>query len=221
MKEKDFIYIEFTGKAKDNGEVFDTTDEETAKKSDLYTDKVSYGAVPIIIGANQVIPGLEEILKEMNIGDSKRVDIQPEKAFGERSSEMIRLLPMSIFKEKDISPEVGKTVNMNGIPGKIISIDGGRVKVDFNHPLAGRVIEYDVKITGEITETLEKAQSVVRYFTGLKSDECETELNGNQFSISIKKYDLPKQVKGNIADTILHWVDGIKKVVFSDIFEAN
>mgnify|MGYP001560874135 CR=1 FL=1 len=221
MKEKDFIYIEFTGKAKDTGEIFDTTDEETAKKADLYTDKVSYGAVPIIIGGNQVIPGLEEVLKEMQIGESRKVDIPPEKAFGERSSEMVHLMSMSLFKEKDMTPEIGKTVNMNGIPGKIVSIDGGRVKIDFNHPLAGKTIEYDVKITGEIADTLEKVQSVVRYFTGLKSEEFTTEMKENEVTVSIKKFDLPRNVKKNMADTILKWVDGIKKVVFADIFESS
>ncbi|MBI2542955.1 MAG: peptidylprolyl isomerase [Candidatus Aenigmarchaeota archaeon] len=220
MKEGDFVYIDFTGRAKDTDEVFDTTIEEMAKLAGIHNPKTVYTPVPIIIGASQLIPGLDEAIKEMNVGDKKKIELQPDKAFGERNSELVKLFPMSIFKQNNIDPEPGRVVTFNGTNGKILNIDGGRIKVDFNHPLAGKVIQYDLEIKSEITESNEKAGSVFQYYTGIK-DNVNVTMNDSQVSISTERADFPKQVKQQIADTIIKWVDGISKVSFVDVFEKG
>lgn len=221
MKDGDFINVEFTGRVKGTDEVFDTTNEEMAKSVGIHNPKTNYGHIPIIIGAGQTIPGLEEALKEMNVGDKKKVVINPDKAFGEKNPELVRLLPMSLFKENRLEPEPGRTVNFNGLQGKILTIDGGRVKVDFNHPLAGKTIEYEVEIKDEIKEPDQRVKAVVRYFTGMKHDDYNVAISGNEASVSVQKADLPKQAKQNIADTIMKWVGGITRVSFVDIFEKK
>ncbi len=221
MKEGDFASIEFTGRIKDTDEVFDTTSEEMAKLAGVYNEKTNYGAVPIIVGANQVIPGLEEAIKEMNVSDKKKVEIPPEKAFGIRNPELVKLLPMSVFKDNRLEPSPGRTVNFNGLQGRILTVDGGRIKVDFNHPLAGRTIEYEIEIKDEIKESDQKVKSVVRYFTGIKHEDANAIVNGNETTIRMQKLDFPKQVKQGIADTIMKWVDGISKVSFIDVFEKK
>lgn len=221
MKEKDFIYVEFTGRTKDTDEVFDTTYEEMAKLAGIHNPKINYGPIPIIIGAKQIIPGLEESLKEMEIGEKRKIEINSEKAFGERNPDLLKLLPMSVFKDNNIQPTIGRVVNFNEISGRVVSVDGGRVKVDFNHPLAGKTIEYDIEIKSEIKDEAEKVKSVVKYFTGIKYEDEDVTIDKNETTIVIQKFDLPKQVKQNIAGTIMKWVDGINKVVFKDVFEAN
>ncbi len=219
MKEKDFVYISFTGRTKDTDEIFDTTDEENAKLAGIHDPKTKYHPIPVIVGANQVIPGLEDAIREMNVGEKKKVTLTSDKAFGGKNPELVRLLPMSIFKDNNLQPAVGRTVNLNGVNGRILSIDGGRVKVDFNHPLAGREIEYDLEIKNQVTDDDEKIQSVVKYYTSINNDEFESRKSENQATINMKKVDLPKQVRKTIADTIMKWVDGISKVVFEDVFE--
>lgn len=221
MKEGDFINIEFTGRVKDTDEVFDTTDEEMAKLAGIYNPKANYGSVPIIIGANQVILGMEEALKEMNVGEKKKIELIPNKAFGERNYEMVKLVPMSFFKESNVEPIVGRLVNFNGVQGKILSIDGGRVKIDFNHPLAGKTIEYEIEIKNEIKENNEKVKSIIRYFTGMKIEDSKVDITNNEVTVSIQKYDLSKPVKKNIADVVMRWIDGITKVKFLDVFEKE
>ncbi len=221
MKEGDFVNLEFTGRIKDTDEVFDTTNEEMAKLAGIYNEKTNYGPVPIIIGAHQLIPGLEDAIKEMNIAEKKKVELTSDKAFGERNPELIKLLPMSVFKDNRMEPSPGRTVNFNGLQGRILSVDGGRVKVDFNHPLASKTIEYEVEIKEEITENNQKIKSTVRYFTGIKYEDSEVVVNGSETSITIPKLDFPKQVKQNIADVIMKWVDGISKVSFIDTFEKK
>ncbi|MEM5797071.1 MAG: FKBP-type peptidyl-prolyl cis-trans isomerase [Candidatus Aenigmatarchaeota archaeon] len=221
MKEGDFVNIELTGRIKDTGEVFDTTSEEMAKLAGIYDEKTNYGPIPIIVGAHQLIPGLEDEIKEMNVGEKKKVELTPDKAFGERNPKLIKVLSMSIFKESQTEPSPGKIVNFNGVQGRILSVDGGRVIVDFNHPLASKTIEYDVEIKEEINEINEKIKSTVRYFTGIKKDDSQVTVNGSETTINVPKFDIPKHIKQNIADTIMKWIDGISKVSFVDVFEKK
>ena len=221
MKEGDFVNIEFTGRIKDTDQVFDTTSEQMAKLAGVYDEKAKYGPVPIIVGSNQVIPGLENTIKEMNVGEKKKAEIPPEKEFGEKNSDLVKLLPMSVFKDNRMEPSVGRTVNFNGLQGKILSIDGGRVKTDFNHPLAGRTIEYEVEIKNEIKENDQKIRSIVRYFTGIKYEDSNATVNGNETVINTQNFDFPKQLKQNMSDIIMKWVDGIAKVSFVDVFEKK
>lgn len=221
MKEGEFVDIEFTGRIKDTDEIFDTTSEEMAKLAGIYNPKANYGSVPIIVGANQVIPGLEDAIKEMNVGDKKKVEIAPEKAFGEKNPELVKLLPMSVFKDNRMEPSPGRTVNFNGLQGRILSVDGGRIRVDFNHPLASKTIEYEIEIKNEIKEDNEKVKSVVRYFTGIKYEDFSVMTDSSEATINIGKFDFQKQVKQNVADAILKWVDGMTKVSFVDVFEKK
>ena len=220
MKEGDFVTIEFTGRTKDNGEVFDTTNGESAILAGVYNPKTNYGPVPMIIGANQIIPGMEDALKDMQVGEKKTVEILPEKAFGERKSDLVTIVPMSTFKGSDVEPAPGRTINFRGHEGRIVSVDGGRVRIDFNHPLAGRTIEYDIEVKTEMKETQEKIQGIVRYFTGLKMEDSTATVNGSEASITIQA-DFPKQIKKNIADTAMKWIEGITKVSFLDVFEKE
>lgn len=221
MKDGDFVEIEFTGRVKDTDEVFDTTSEEIAKLAGTYNQKTNYGPIPIIIGASQVIPGLENAIKEMNVGDKKKVEIAPDKAFGERNPELVRLFPMSVFRENQLEPSLGRTVNFNGLQGKILSVDGGRVKVDFNHPLASRTIEYEVEIKDEIREADQKIKGVIRYFTGVKYDDITVTIMNNETSIIIQKFDAPRQLKQSMSNTIMKWIDTLTKVSFVDVYEKE
>ncbi len=219
MKDGDFVNIEFTGRIKGSEDIFDTTDGEKAKSAGIYNEKTNYGPIPIIVGAKQLILGLEDAVKEMSIGEKKTVDIPPEKAFGSKNPDMVKLMPMSVFKDSKMDPSPGKIVDFNGMRGMVMNIDGGRVKIDFNHPLADKVIEYDIEIKDEITDSVEKVRAVVRYSTGIKSDDVSAGIKDNATSIEIKNYDFPKRAKKDMADMIIKWVNGISRVNFVDVFE--
>jgi len=215
MEKGDFIYIDYIGKVKDSGEIFDLTIEEVAKKEKIYNPQVHYHPTAIIVDAGFVIKGLDDALKEMKVGEKKIVEIPPEKAFGERSAELIKLIPISVFREKNVDPTPGSYVDVNNIRGRIISNDGGRVRVDFNHPLAGKKLEYEIEIKSLIKDLGEKIKAIIHYFAGIESENIIIEPKDKVVDIKfIKKTILGADLEKNIADEIKKWIKEIEKIRF-------
>ena len=123
MQEKDFVKIKYSGIMKENNMQLDSADD-----------------APIIVGAKWVIPGVDDALKEMNVGEKKKVEIAPEKGFGPRNPKLIKLVPLAEFKKHGQNPQPGMVINADNMKGRVLSVSGGRVKIDFNHPLAGRTL---------------------------------------------------------------------------------
>src|SRR5674536_227407 len=84
----DFIRLSYIGRL-DNGDVFDTTNEDVAKENDLFAEGVSYAPIVIIAGENMVVMGLDEDLIGKASGYEGQVKIQPKDAFGERKPELV------------------------------------------------------------------------------------------------------------------------------------
>jgi FKBP-type peptidyl-prolyl cis-trans isomerase 2 len=219
MNSGDFVYVDFVGRVKDTDEVFDSTNEELAKKEKIYNPKARYTPVPIIIGAGFVLEALDDTLKEMKVGEKKTIELPPEKAFGERRIDYIKLLPLSVFKQQNINPTPGNFVTIDRLQGKVISVDGGRVKVDFNHPLAGKNLKYEIEIKSEIKDLTEKIKSIIKYYTGIEAAEVEISVKEKEAEITFKKkIDLAVSTKQTIADTITKWINEINIIKFVDVF---
>lgn len=232
MKSGDFVRIDYIGRVKDSGEIFDLTKEDVAKAEGIYNPQFRYKPVAMIVDANFVIAGLNNALKEMKVGERKTVDISPEKAFGERKAELIKLVPVARFKEQNVNPVPGAYVTINRLRGRIISVSGGRVKVDFNHPLAGKALQYEIEIKNKITDAAEKVKAIVSYFTGIDEKEVEVALSREvdkdvkkevkEVEIRIKKkVDVLWAAKELIANTAMKWVSGTEKIKFVDVFESS
>jgi len=218
MKEGDFVRIDYIGKISESGEVFDLTKESVAKEKGIYNPNLSYKPVPIIVGANFVVKGLEKKLKEMKVGERKKIIVKPEEAFGKRSPKLIRLIPLSEFKRQKTDPYPGMIVTVNNIHGRVLSVTGGRVRVDFNHPLSGKTLEYDVEIKEKITSKIGKIKAVLEFFLKVEED-IDVSSKNEIVEIKTKKKDIPKEIKKTIADTILKWIRNIKKIRFTQEFE--
>lgn len=219
MNTGDFVYIDYVGRVKDTGEIFDLTKEDLAKKEGIYSPEIKYKPIPIIVDAKFILAGLNKAIKEMKVGEKKKVEIKPEDAFGERNPSLVQLIPASSFKAQNIEPKVGETVNISGFRGRIVSISGGRVKVDFNHPLAGKTLEYEIEIVGEIKDTQEKVEAIVFYFTGIEKEDFEVRLKEKNVEIEFKKiFNFTREVKERIAKAIKEWVK-IEEVRFIDVFK--
>ena len=222
MKDGDFVYIDYVGKVKDSGEIFDVTNEQSARKEGVWKEAFKYGPVPVVVGADFVLPGLNDALKEMKIGENKKVEIKPDRAFGERNSEYVKLIPEARFKEQNIDVEVGQFVTINRLRGKVLSMDGGRVRVDFNHPLASKTLAYDLTAVGKIEGAAEKVQALVYYFVGVDKEGVGVVMKGNEAEVEFKnKIDVHKEAKETIATNALKYVGGIEKVMFVDVFEKS
>jgi len=218
MKEGDFIRIDYVGKIFESGEVFDLTKESIAREKGIYNPNLSYKPVPIIVGANFVVKGLEKELKEMKVCEKKNIIVKPEEAFGNRSPKLIRLIPLSEFKRQKADPYPGMIVTINNLPGKVLSVTGGRVRVDFNHPLSGKTLEYDVEIKKKITSKTGKIKAVLEFFLKIE-EEVDISFENEVVKIKTKMNDIPKEAKKTIADTILKWMKNIKKIRFIQEYE--
>lgn len=218
MKSGDFVYIEYTAKVSDSGKIFDTTKEDVAKEAGIFNERIKYGPLPIIIDAGFTIAGLNEAVKEMEVGEKKKVLIPPEKAFGERSEELVKLIPEAIFKEQDVDVVPGSYVMVNNLKGKIVSVSGGRVKVDFNHPLAGKILEYEVEIVKKIENKNEKVKAIIDYFSGLEN--VDVKIGEKEVEIELKA-DVEGRIKAVIASQIIKWIPEIETVKFVDVFRKK
>lgn len=218
MKEGDFIRIDYVGKISESGEIFDLTKENMAKEKGIYNPNLSYKPVPIIIGANFVVKGLEKELKKMKVGERKKIIVKPEEAFGNRSPKLMKLIPLSNFKRQKTDPYPGMIVTINNIHGRVLSVTGGRVKVDFNHPLSGKRLEYDVEIKERISSKIGKIKAVLEFFLKVGED-LNVSFEKEIVEIKTKKKDVPKELKKTIADTILKWIRNIKKIRFIQEYE--
>lgn len=104
-----------------------------------------------IQGARQIIPGLEKALIGLNVGDEKDVEVKPADGYGERDPDDIVEMPRSDLPESlDLS--VGKPVKMKdsesgeSFKGYVVESNLETVTLDFNHPLAGKTLDFHVKI---------------------------------------------------------------------------
>ncbi|MFH8080954.1 MAG: peptidylprolyl isomerase [Candidatus Aenigmatarchaeota archaeon] len=218
MKEGDFILVDFVGRVKDTGEIFDLTIESVAKENGIYNPEALYKPIPVIIGSHMIVKGVENELMSMEVGEKRKIVVKPEDGFGYRSDKLVKLIPLSEFKKQEIDPVPGMIINFNGLPGKVLAISGGRVKVDFNHFLAGKELEYEVEIIKLIDALDEKIKAVVDiYLRNIKFNVLVDE--GNADIYLDPKDDVPFEVKKNIVETMKKWIKEVKKIRFIEEFE--
>ncbi|MEM5777552.1 MAG: peptidylprolyl isomerase [Candidatus Aenigmatarchaeota archaeon] len=217
MKEGDFVLVDFVGKIRETGEIFDLTLENVAKENGIYDSHFSYKPIPVIVGSHMIIKGVEDELMKMGLGEKKKIIVKPENAFGNRSEKLIKLIPISEFRKQDIDPFAGMPITMNGLKGRVLAISGGRVKVDFNHVLAGKELEYELEIKKLIEKIDEKIQAIFNIFVKTKED-VKVNINGDVTEIYINN-EIPRDVKKDIAGVIKKWINEVKKIRFVEEFE--
>lgn len=102
-------------------------------------------------GAGNIVPGLEQALTGRKAGDAFDVTVKPEDAYGLRNEQLIQSVPREAFQGVDtIAP--GMQFQAQGPGGAmlvtVVSADDAHVRIDGNHPLAGRTLHFAVRIDG-------------------------------------------------------------------------
>nr|MBF0223429.1 peptidylprolyl isomerase [Desulfobulbaceae bacterium] len=131
----DTVKIHYTGTL-DDGTVFDSSEGR---------DPLEF-----TLGGGQVIPGFDEGVTGMRIGESKTVHIEPEKAYGVRNEEMVMSVPIDQVPP-DLNPEIGQKLQMGGPEGQLIVVEvvevtKKSVTLDANPPLAGKALNFDIEL---------------------------------------------------------------------------
>lgn len=131
----DTVAVHYTGKL-DDGEVFDS----------------SKGRDPLEfqVGSGQVIPGFDRAVTGLGIGESREIRLDPDEAYGAPREDLVVEVDRSQFPA-EVEPAVGQQVQVQVAPGQnrvatIQEVQEEAIKLDLNHPLAGKALTFDVEL---------------------------------------------------------------------------
>lgn len=105
------------------------------------------------VGDGNIPDGFESALTGLKVGDHVELTIAPERGFGQHNPSNIQRMKRSDFKDMDLEPGLVVSFQEPGgeIPGVVVEFDDANVSVDFNHPLAGKTLTFEVKVL-QVTE---------------------------------------------------------------------
>jgi peptidylprolyl isomerase len=161
IHKSDFILVDYTGKVKETGEVFDTTSEETAKEKKLYKEGEIYEPRLVVVGEGWMLKALDEALLTFKIRKNESVEIPPENAFGNRDPEKVKLVPLRRLAARGITPKLGAQVEYDKRLATVRTMGSGRVTLDFNPPLAGKTLVYEVSVKKKLKTDEEKISALI------------------------------------------------------------
>ena len=187
IEKGDIVWLEYDAyTVNPNGTqvLFDTTHEEVAKKENKFEEKKVYAEQPVIVGKGRLFLGLEDALLAAKVGDSKDVTIPAEKAAGARDARLVELKTEREFLRQEITPELGLEVSIGGRRGTITSNAAGRVRIDFNNPLAGKTVKYVFKITKKAATPEDRIRAILDMDYGL-AEQFKVDLKGDVLEVKV------------------------------------
>jgi peptidylprolyl isomerase len=135
VKPGDNVSIHYTGTLQD-GTTFDSSE----------------GREPLAfeVGSGQIIPGLDQALPGMEVGEKKQVEVAAENAYGDVNPEMRQAVPREGIPA-DIPLDIGTQLQMQtpdgqALPVTVVEVDEEKVTLDANHPLAGKDLTFDIEL---------------------------------------------------------------------------
>ena len=200
LRTGDFVELEYTGRLKEDGSVFDTTSKDIAVKSGIFNEKSAYGPVIITLGGKHLLQGLDKALEGKEMGKAYTMELEPENAFGKKDAKLLKLIATAKFKKQGINPMPGLRITIDGLMGTVKTVTGGRTIVDFNHPLSGRVVVYEVKVLRTITDVNEKLSALLK----LELYEADPKVDLAEGVASVKLSEkLPAEITDNFKASAL------------------
>jgi len=215
VKDGDIVRLDYTG-FDDKKEVFDTTIEKKAVDAGLYNKDRKYKPSVAVIGEKNFFDKVDEEIKKAEKGKKIEITLEPKDSFGERNADHIRMVPLKEFKKQKLMPFPGMPVEVNNMHGRVQTVSGGRVRVDFNHPLAGKTVKYELEVREIITDKEEKVKALLeKYFPFAETTKINHNLKGDELEIVLpekaQQDSLP--LRKAFAESALNHV-GLKKVRF-------
>ncbi len=189
LKKGDFIELDYTGRLKDDKVVFDTTSEQVAKDSNIHSSKHVYKPVIVCLGQKHLVKGLDDKLIGRKPG-RYTFEVRAEDGFGRKTADLLKLIPMRLFSKDNVKPYVGLEVNVDNQLGVVRTVSSGRVIVDFNHPLAGKDLVYDVNVRRVVEDPAEKTKGWLE-LVGLPFEDVK--VGDNKAIVSVKS-DVPEKL---------------------------
>jgi FKBP-type peptidyl-prolyl cis-trans isomerase 2 len=238
VEEGDFIILKITAKT-ERGHVFRVSSIEDAKKADIYNEEEAkqgeYRPEFVVVGKPGFLnEGLTEVVENMEYFEKKSVRIPPTKAFGRRDPQKLERMSIGRYRRLNDGkyPEVGqefikKSKQGQSQRGRVIRITQGRVIIDYNHPLAGQSIDYNIEILDKVEDFNEQIKQFM-ISKGIPQDNVsDFEISYNEeekmVEITVPKSFLFQNLTylkfGLAMDLQTHMSDEVEDVKFIEIYE--
>lgn len=147
VEKGDTIKVDYVGTLED-GTLFDTSLEDKAKAWNKYNAARKYEPLKFVAGAGQMIVGFDEGVIGMKEGETKKLTLPPEKAYGNADDPKYNVtMNVETFKLAGIAPEVGKSYDFGWQKARIVSLSGSnQVVVNFAPELAGKTLMFEITV---------------------------------------------------------------------------
>ncbi|MEM4246329.1 MAG: peptidylprolyl isomerase, partial [Candidatus Bathyarchaeia archaeon] len=160
----------------------------------------------------------------MEASQKKTLEVPPEKGYGARDPSKVKLLPLRRFTKEGLNPAPGLQVEIDRKPALIRSVGAGRVQVDFNHPLSGKTLLYDVSVEKVITDSLEKVKSLIhRRIPSLNLEKTKIKLANDTVTIELPEDSFfiegLQLMKRYVAEDLQKYLPEVKTVEFVERFQ--
>ena len=138
VKIGDIVAVEYVGTL-DNGGVFDSSESQG-------------GPLEFKVGGGQVLQGFEDAVLGMGVGEKKTIRLEPSQGYGEYSKNLVETIPRSSIPNNErLTEDTMLLVSLpdgSKMPASITAINEETVTLDMNHPLAGEVLHFEIKVVG-------------------------------------------------------------------------
>ena len=181
IKDKDFVDVEYDIYA--NDKLVQTTDEKKGKAAKL--DIKEYGLQTIIVGKSFILKGMDEHITKNPSGKEYTLNLEAKDAYGLRNKALIKTFPKASFEEQKMRPVVGMTYDFNGTFGTVKSVTGGRVMVDFNNPLAGKVIKLTYTVKKKVDDIAKKLSTILNIVLRIPANMYEIKVEGKEIKLLV------------------------------------
>jgi FKBP-type peptidyl-prolyl cis-trans isomerase 2 len=217
FKDNDFLKIDYSLWRVADNQLVRTTDKKLAEEKGIYREDIRYAPQLVVINRDNAIKALWEALKTMKVGDSKTLDLEPKDAFGERNQSLVRMMPVSDFRKRDIDPIPGMQIDIDGVIATVKSVNSGRVMVDANNPLAGEKVRYEIKVVSQLEKAEEKIRAVAEMYAlephAINVNQTDARVVFDNKTKMDADYFLNKTY---FIGTVFEYLDEIKKVVVEE-----
>ena len=149
MEEGTIVHVDYELYNNETGDLIETTREAVAKEHENHQEDRTYEPMVCIVGGGQLIPGFEAALGEAKKGKETEIVIAPADAYGEKDTEQIETISIDKLNRAVKDPNslyLGAPVTINGRQGQLSYLAAGRARIDYNHPMAGKKLIFDLEV---------------------------------------------------------------------------
>ncbi len=224
ISEGSFVLVDYSVEDAETESLIDTTMEDVAKEK-KFAGRDQFFPMLVIIGEKRLLPSIEDVISKMKEGETKTIVLKPEEAYGPYEESKIVTFSLERIRKAVESNEIkpGVVINIEDKRGVIRSISGGRVKVDFNHPLAGKTLKVVVKLSKLLKTEEDKIKALSSDVFDVDPSKFEVSIKGDTVTIELPKLAYSKRDsflrKIRLLSTIMKYMPDIKKVRFVETFE--